>query len=67
MLLSGKKKLCYAPDLEVYLVLEEDGTLVDEEDYFGTLPDQTPFILLPVGQRWTPFGPSAPLVVLTMR
>ena len=31
---------------QVYLVLEEDGTEVDDEEYFQTLPDNTMFMLL---------------------
>ena len=30
----------------MYLVLEEDGTEVDDEEYFQTLPDNTMFMLL---------------------
>ena len=32
--------------IQVYLVLEEDGTEVDDEEYFQTLPDNTMFMLL---------------------
>ena len=32
--------------VQVYLVLEEDGTEVDDEEYFQTLPDNTMFMLL---------------------
>ncbi len=38
LLSSGKEKLNYPPDTKVYVVLEEDGTEVDEEEYFQTLP-----------------------------
>ena len=33
-------------NVQVYLVLEEDGTEVDDEEYFQTLPDNTMFMLL---------------------
>ena len=42
----------------VYVVLEEDGTEVDEEEYFQTLPENTVLMLLNVGDKWCPFGPS---------
>lgn len=53
----GKAKLNYAVDKKVYVVLEEDGTEVDEEEYFQTLPANTLLMLLYVGDRWSPFGP----------
>ena len=56
-LVAGKAKLNYAIDKKVYVVLEEDGTEVDEEEYFQTLPANTLLMLLFVGDRWSPFGP----------
>jgi len=53
----GKAKLNYAIDKKVYVVLEEDGTEVDEEEYFQTLPANTLLMLLFSGDRWSPFGP----------
>ena len=47
----------YAIDKKVYVVLEEDGTEVDEEEYFQTLPANTLLMLLFAGDRWSPFGP----------
>ena len=55
--IAGKAKLNYAVDKKVYVVLEEDGTKVDEEEYFQTLPANTLLMLLYVGDRWSPFGP----------
>ena len=55
--IAGKAKLNYAVDKKVYVVLEEDGTEVDEEEYFQTLPANTLLMLLYVGDRWSPFGP----------
>ena len=55
--IPGKDKLNYPPDKEVYVVLEEDGTEVDEEEYFQTLPENTLLMLLHVGDKWSPFGP----------
>ena len=55
--IAGKAKLNYAADKKVYVVLEEDGTEVDEEEYFQTLPANTLLMILFVGDRWSPFGP----------
>ena len=52
---SGKEKLSYREEQGVIVVLEEDGTEVDEEDYFQTLEDNTELILLHSGERWSPF------------
>lgn len=38
----------------VTLVLEEDGTVVDTEEFFQTLADNTHFMILEKGQKWTP-------------
>ena len=55
--LSGKEKLGYPMDKAVYVVLEEDGTEVDEEEYFQTLPENTLLMLLYVGgDKWSPYG-----------
>ena len=44
-------------DKPVYVVLEEDGTEVDEEEYFQTLPENTLLMLLYVGgDKWSPYG-----------
>ncbi|XP_047684850.1 cell death activator CIDE-A isoform X1 [Prionailurus viverrinus] len=44
----------------VTLVLEEDGTVVDTEEFFQTLGDNTHFMILEKGQRWTPGGNHVP-------
>ncbi|KAM8796452.1 DNA fragmentation factor subunit alpha [Eudromia elegans] len=41
----------------VTLVLAEDGTVVEDEDYFSLLPADTAFVALAPGERWG--GPSA--------
>ncbi|XP_077208912.1 lipid transferase CIDEA isoform X2 [Paroedura picta] len=38
----------------ITLVLEEDGTMVDTEDFFQSLGDNTHFMLLERGQKWSP-------------
>uniref|UniRef100_A0A8B9TE22 Lipid transferase CIDEA n=1 Tax=Anas platyrhynchos TaxID=8839 RepID=A0A8B9TE22_ANAPL len=37
----------------VTLVLEEDGTVVDTEEFFQSLDDNTHFVVLQKGQKWT--------------
>ncbi|NXY87388.1 CIDEA protein, partial [Alcedo cyanopectus] len=37
----------------VTLVLEEDGTVVDTEEFFQSLGDNTHFMILEQGQKWT--------------
>ncbi len=59
LLLQGKEKLGYQPDKAVYVVLEEDGTEVDDEEYFQTLPENTLLMLLIPGDKWSPFGPTS--------
>ncbi|KAK9953618.1 hypothetical protein ABG768_017600 [Culter alburnus] len=36
------------------LVLEDDGTVVDSETFFQSLPTNTPFMVLEKGEVWTP-------------
>ncbi|KFO26924.1 Cell death activator CIDE-A [Fukomys damarensis] len=40
----------------VTLVLEEDGTVVDTEEFFQTLGDNTHFMVLEDRQKWTPLS-----------
>lgn len=47
----------------VTLVLEEDGTIVDTEEFFQSLDDNTHFMVLEKGQKWTQV--SADLFCLT--
>ncbi|KAG8442216.1 hypothetical protein GDO86_011133 [Hymenochirus boettgeri] len=37
----------------IFLVLEEDGTVVDTEEFFQSLEDNTQFLLLEGKQKWT--------------
>ncbi|XP_051271861.1 cell death activator CIDE-3 [Dicentrarchus labrax] len=41
------------------LVLDEDGTGVDTEEFFQTLPENAVLVVLEKGQKWTPH-PSSP-------
>ncbi|XP_021482883.1 lipid transferase CIDEA [Meriones unguiculatus] len=45
----------------VTLVLEEDGTVVDTEEFFQTLRDNTHFMILERGQKWTPGSKYVPV------
>jgi hypothetical protein len=40
----------------VRLVLESDGTQVEDGEYFRTLPNNTILLLLRQGERWYPSG-----------
>ena len=51
------EKLGYDERQEVYLVLEEDGTEIDDEEYFQSLADNTMLMLLHQQDLWSPVGP----------
>ncbi|KAK2505925.1 hypothetical protein MC885_006838 [Smutsia gigantea] len=43
-------------DKPSFLVLEEDGTTVETEEYFQALADDTVFMVLQKGQKWQPLS-----------
>ncbi|XP_029907663.1 cell death activator CIDE-3 isoform X2 [Myripristis murdjan] len=47
------------------MVLDEDGTDIDTEEFFQTLPDNAVLMVLEKGQKWTPTLTSPPKVQLT--
>ncbi|CAE1322973.1 DFFA [Acanthosepion pharaonis] len=49
---KGKLKLGLTDEAEIRLVLETDGTDVDDEDYFSLLPNDTVFVLLESDEQW---------------
>jgi len=49
---KGKTKFDYPSDQEVIVVLDEDGTEVEDDDYLNSLPDQSTLVLLYAGDRW---------------
>ena len=53
---KAMEKFGCADDQEVYLVLEEDGTELEDEEYFQTLPDNTRLMLLLHPDIWSPVG-----------
>ena len=50
----GKHALGYGDDEEVYAVLEEDGTEIDDEEYFQLLPEKTILMILSGNENWSP-------------
>ncbi|XP_047988680.1 uncharacterized protein LOC125228232 isoform X1 [Leguminivora glycinivorella] len=52
----GKEKLSVSASEPVRLVLESDGTQVEDGDYWRTLPPNTVLLLLRPGERWYPTG-----------
>ncbi|XP_043465974.1 uncharacterized protein LOC122500893 isoform X3 [Leptopilina heterotoma] len=52
----GKEKLGVPQNESVSLVLESDGTQVEDGDYFKTLANNTILLLLRHGERWCPTG-----------
>ncbi|RZF45161.1 hypothetical protein LSTR_LSTR007124 [Laodelphax striatellus] len=54
--LRGREKLQIPSSETVKLVLESDGTQVEDGEYFRTLPNNTVILLLRHGERWYPTG-----------
>jgi hypothetical protein len=54
--IEGKEKLQVPQNEPVRLVLESDGTQVEDGEYFRTLPNNTVILLLRPGERWYPTG-----------
>ncbi|KAJ8016587.1 hypothetical protein DPEC_G00008780 [Dallia pectoralis] len=51
---KGRKSLGFNPSASVSVVLEDDGTIVEDEAYFTWLPANTSFMLLEEKETWTP-------------
>lgn len=51
---SGGEALGFSPSAPVSVVLEDDGTIVEDEDYFLCLPANSNFMLLNNNETWTP-------------
>ncbi|KAK6631846.1 hypothetical protein RUM43_013912 [Polyplax serrata] len=49
-------KLKIAPDTPVRVALAQDGTEVEDEDYFSTLEKNTELMILANGKKWLPAG-----------
>lgn len=52
----GKEKLGVPQSENVSVVLESDGTQVEDGEYFKTLANNTILLLLRHGERWCPTG-----------
>ena len=52
---EGREKLELG-DARLRVVLEADGTQVEDPEYFCTLPENTVFLLLRQGEHWYPAG-----------
>ncbi|KAI7794237.1 DNA fragmentation factor subunit alpha [Triplophysa rosa] len=52
--IRGGDALGFSPDASVSVVLEDDGTIVEDEDYFLCLPADTKLMLLNYRETWTP-------------
>ncbi|KAM4702889.1 DNA fragmentation factor subunit alpha [Rhinophrynus dorsalis] len=48
------KKFALDSEDHITIVLEEDGTIVDDEDYFLCLPSSTKFVVLTGNKKWSP-------------
>ncbi|XP_061389436.1 uncharacterized protein LOC133324617 [Musca vetustissima] len=56
LLVRGKDKLGVPASEPVRLVLESDGTQIEDGEYFRTLANNTVLLLLRQGERWYPTG-----------
>lgn len=56
MFIPGRDKLGIPASEPVYVVLECDGTQVEDGEYFRTLANNTVLLLLRPGERWHPTG-----------
>lgn len=50
--LKKKVSLKWKIDGNLRIVLEEDGTEVEDEEYFATLPEESVFVVLKPGEYW---------------
>lgn len=57
---KGREKVGISPGETVRVVLEEDGTEIDDDDYFLFLPHNTTLMLLTRDQRWAVEGKESP-------
>ncbi|KAJ8371089.1 hypothetical protein SKAU_G00111170 [Synaphobranchus kaupii] len=51
---KGGESLGFEPQTAVTVVLEDDGTIVEDDAYFLCLPTNTKFMLLHKKERWAP-------------
>ena len=53
---KGREKLGLSSEEPVSIVLEGDGTQVDDGEYFQTLPENSIYMFLRSGESWHPTG-----------
>ena len=53
---KGREKLGLSSEEPVCIVLEGDGTQVDDGEYFQTLPENSIYMFLRSGESWHPTG-----------
>ncbi|XP_012280681.1 DNA fragmentation factor subunit alpha [Orussus abietinus] len=53
---TARSRLSLPPDVDITVVLEQDGTEVDDEEYFATLERNTSLMVLHGDQKWTAAG-----------
>ncbi|XP_076132196.1 DNA fragmentation factor subunit alpha [Alosa pseudoharengus] len=53
---KGGETLGFSPDTSVSVVLEDDGTIVEDDAYFLCLPVNTKFMLLHGKESWAPIN-----------
>lgn len=53
--IKGCESLGFDPGTPISVVLEDDGTIVEDDAYFLCLPSNTKFMLLHGKEMWTPF------------
>ena len=63
----GRETIGYSEDEEVYAVLEEDGTEVDEAEYFQLLPARSRLIVLSTKEIWSPMNSMQGCVLLCLK
>lgn len=58
--IKGGEALGFSPSASVSVVLEDDGTIVEDEAYFMCLPANTKFMLLHANEIWMHQGTAQP-------
>jgi DNA fragmentation factor alpha subunit len=56
VLFVARDKMGLPKDIPVKIVLEQDGTEVDDDEYFSTMERNTTLMVLINDQRWLPPG-----------
>ncbi|CAM1311854.1 Uncharacterised protein g5818 [Pycnogonum litorale] len=65
LIARGKDKLGIPPSTEIIVVLEADGTEIDDDRYFKTVRENTVLMFLKRGEKWYPPGIEAIRAAIT--